>query len=319
MNQNNPQAQGAQQPMQVPTSQNATALKRFQEETANTVLERVNAMTETGELVLPTNYHAGNAVKLAWLYLQTVTDRNNRPAVDVCTKESICNCFLEMVIKGLSVAKKQCYFIVTGNQLSFWEDYRGKLMRAKRDTPIAEVNAQVIYEGDDFAYTVDENGQYQLVKHETKLGNIDINKIIGAYAVVINKDGTRHLEIMTMAMIRNSWMQGAAKGNSGAHTKFTDQMCKKSVIARACKVELGAADDEAEDSRPDEAAAQREAAQVAAAPAATQVAYIDVTEEASEVVDVETGEVKTAPQTASANPTAQAAPKAAGAGKKCPL
>ena len=231
--------QAAQQPTQMAVSANAVALKRFQEETANNVLDRVNAMQETGELVLPQNYHAGNAVRLAWLYLQTVKDRNDRPAVDVCTKESICNCFLEMIIKGLSVAKKQCYFIVTGNQLSFWEDYRGKYMRAKRDTEIATVNAQVVYEGDEFVYTVDENGLYQLVKHETKMENINIEKITGAYGVVINKDGSKHLEIMTMAMIRNSWQQGAARGNSGAHTKFTDQMCKKTVISRACKVALG--------------------------------------------------------------------------------
>lgn len=217
----------AAQPVTVPTSQSAVALKRFQEETADMVLTRVEAMTDAGELVLPANYHAGNAVKLAWLYLQTVTDKNGRPAVDVCTRESICNCFLEMVIKGLSVGKKQCYFIVTGNQLSFWEDYRGKLMRTKRDTDIADVNAQVIYEGDKFAYSVDENGHYQLVSHETNLSNININKIVGAYAVVIKDDGSRYIEVMTMEQIRNSWMQGAAKGNSGAHTKFTDQMAKK--------------------------------------------------------------------------------------------
>ena len=302
----NPQQQAAQ-PSNVPTSQSATALKRFQEETADMVLTRVEAMTEAGELILPANYHAGNAVKLAWLYLQTVKDRNDRPAVDVCTRESICNCFLEMVIKGLSVAKKQCYFIVTGNQLSFWEDYRGKLMRAKRDTDIADVFPQVIYEGDKFAYSVDEHGQYQLESHETSLNNI-----VGAYAVVVKKDGSRHIEVMTMAQIRNSWQQGAAKGQSGAHKNFTDQMCKKTVIARACKVELGAAEDDEEEVRPDEAAAQRDAAQQITEPLPT-TPYIDVTAQTSEIVDAATGEVvqpePIAPQPQASKP----------AGRKCPL
>ncbi len=307
----NPQQQ-ASQPSNVPTSQSATALKRFQEETADMVLTRVEAMTEAGELILPANYHAGNAVKLAWLYLQTVKDRNDRPAVDVCTRESICNCFLEMVIKGLSVAKKQCYFIVTGNQLSFWEDYRGKLMRAKRDTDIADVFPQVIYEGDKFAYSVDERGQYQLESHETSLNNIDIDKIVGAYAVVVKKDGSRHIEVMTMAQIRNSWQQGAARGQSGAHKNFTDQMCKKTVIARACKVELGAAEDDEEEVRPDEAAAQRDAAQQITEPLPT-TPYIDVTAQTSEIVDAATGEVvqpePIAPQPQASKP----------AGRKCPL
>lgn len=306
--------QQAAQPVSVPTSQSAVALKRFQEETADMVLTRVEAMTDAGELVLPANYHAGNAVKLAWLYLQTVTDKNNRPAVDVCTRESICNCFLEMVIKGLSVGKKQCYFIVTGNQLSFWEDYRGKLMRAKRDTAIKDVFPQVVYEGDKFEYTVDENGQYQLVKHETCMANININKIVGAYAVVVEDDGSRHIEVMTMEQIRNSWMQGAAKGNSGAHTKFTDQMAKKTVISRACKIALGSADDE-EEERPDEAAAMRDAAQLNSGGQPKELSttpYVDVTAQAAEVVDVATGEVVTSPPVEAT--TAKPASK-----NKCPL
>lgn len=314
MEQSTNNAQAAQ-PMAVPTSQNATALKRFQEETADMVLTRVEAMTDAGELVLPANYHAGNAVKLAWLYLQTVTDKNGRPAVDVCTRESICNCFLEMVIKGLSVGKKQCYFIVTGNQLSFWEDYRGKLMRTKRDTDIVDVNPQVIYEGDKFAYTVDENGHYQLASHETNLSNININKIVGAYAVVIKEDGSRYIEVMTMEQIRNSWMQGAAKGNSGAHTKFTDQMAKKTVLSRACKIALGSAEDE-EEERPDEAAAQRDAAQLNIGGQPKELPttpYVDVTSQATEIVDAATGEVVT-PQRVEPKETTAKAPS-----KKCPL
>lgn len=291
----NTTTQQAAQPVSVPTSQSATALKRFQEETADMVLTRVEAMTDAGELVLPANYHAGNAVKLAWLYLQTVTDKNGCPAVDVCTRESICNCFLEMIIKGLSVGKKQCYFIVTGNQLSFWEDYRGKFMRTKRDTDIADVNPQVIYEGDKFSYSVDENGRYQLECHETSLSNININKIVGAYAVVIKKDGSRYIEVMTMEQIRNSWMQGAAKGNSGAHTKFTDQMAKKTVMSRACKIALGSSEDD-EEERPDEAAAMREAAQlnVGGQPKVLpSTPFEDVTSQATEVVDTATGKVVT--------------------------
>lgn len=307
--------QAAQQPTQVAVSANAVALKRFQEETANNVLDRVNAMQETGELVLPQNYHAGNAVRLAWLYLQTVKDRNDRPAVDVCTKESICNCFLEMIIKGLSVAKKQCYFIVTGNQLSFWEDYRGKFMRAKRDTEIATVNAQVVYEGDEFVYTVDENGLYQLVKHETKMENINIEKITGAYAVVINKDGSKHLEIMTMAMIRSSWQQGAARGNSGAHTKFTDQMCKKTVISRACKVALGSAEDE--ELAPDAAASERTLANTSSTktiePTVEPTEYVELP--SGENVNTDTGEIAK-PQDM---PAAESVEEDAQPAKKCPL
>ena len=64
-------------------------------------------MTEAGQLQLPQGYHAGNAVRAAWLYLQEVKDKNYKPALEVCTQNSIANCLLEMIIKGLNIAKKQ--------------------------------------------------------------------------------------------------------------------------------------------------------------------------------------------------------------------
>ena len=286
----------------------AKELQAKQQEISDSVLERVNAMQQAGELVLPEGYNAGNAVRFAWLAMQEIKDRNGKPALEVCTKTSIANCLLQMIIQGQSIGKKQCYFIVTANQLTYFEDYRGKLMRAKRDTDIKDVNAQVIYEGDEFVYTIDELGQYQLVKHETKLENMNIAKIKAAYAVVIRKDGTRYIEIMNMDMIRASWQQGAAKGNSMAHTKFTDQMCKKTVISRACKVALGSSTDEMEEKDP--AHLERELAQKAGAPADEEFEEL---QEAAVVVDTETGEVKQQP----AAPAPAPAP--ANNGGSCPL
>ena len=255
--------QGGQQPQTQLTSQNATALKRMQEETTQQIMERVTGWQETGEVVLPKGYHVGNAIKLAWLYLQTVENLQHQKAIDYCTKDSICNALLNMVING-EYPQKHCYFIMYGNRLEWQERYLGKLMRAKRDTEIGKVNAQVIYEGDEFVYTIDENGEKQLVKHVPNLANIDNTKILAAYAVVINKDGTRHIEVMTRTQIQKAWEQGAMKGKSGAHTNFTDQMCMKTVTQRACKIALDSTADPGDDDDPnhyDEATAEREAAQ----------------------------------------------------------
>lgn len=277
------------QPVAAPAQQQVTELQKKQKNISDSVLERVSAMEQAGQLVLPQGYHAGNAVRMAWLYLQEVKSKDYKPALEVCTNNSIANCLLEMIIKGLSVAKKQCYFIVAGNQLTFWEDYRGKLMRTKRDTDIADVHAQVVYEGDEFVYTIDELGQYQLVSHKTKLENMDIAKITAAYAIVVRKDGSKYMELMSMAMIKKSWMQGAAKGNSGAHNNFTDQMCKKTVISRACKVALGSSEDELPESDP--AAMERAQAQKPAQQQPAVDADFEEVKDAAEVVDTETGEV----------------------------
>ena len=250
-------------PVQLP-SQSNTALKEMQEKTVNAVMKQVEELQQTGGLVLPKDYNVNNALKSAWIYLQTIETRTKQKAIDVCTKLSICNCLLEMVIRG-EHPKKHCYFIACGNSLEYWERYTGKLLRAKRDTNIQDVVAQVIYEGDNFVYGVDKNGYYQLIKHETAIENINPDKIKAAYAVVIFKDGSKHLEIMTIDQIRKSWQQGAARGTSGAHQNFTDQMCKKTVIARACKIELDSATDGEEEelsmTPPSAAEATRDAAQ----------------------------------------------------------
>ncbi|MDE5986490.1 MAG: recombinase RecT, partial [Prevotella sp.] len=317
--------QGAQQPQQgtqvQAVSQNATALKKMGEETCNNVLTRINAMKGSGELVLPEGYNAGNALKSAWLYLQTIENGRGIKAIDTCTQNSICNCLLEMCIHG-EHPKKHCYFIPCGNSLEFWERYTGKFMRAKRDSDIADIQAQVIYEGDEFVYTVDELGRYQFVSHKTSIDNIDISKIKAAYAVVVRKNGDRFLEIMTMEQIRKAWEQGAAKGNSKAHNNFGDQMCKRTIISRACKVALDSSPDgwnnngvdDSDDNfsmlPPDASEAERQLANSGGTCPALPNSRPDAFEATAEYEDV----TDAVPASTTAAPKAQAAK-----GRECPV
>lgn len=230
---------------------------KFEEATVDGVIQKIAKLQQTGELSLPDNYNAENAIRAAWLILQDVKDRNDKPALEVCTKASIANAMYEMVMKGLSVVKKQGYFIVYGNQLSFDESYIGDIAIAKRDCGVEEVNAVVIYDGDVFEYEIDlvNKGRKKVTKHEQTIANINPDKIVGAYAIVTFKDGTASHEIMTIAQIRLAWAQGAAKGNSPAHKNFPDQMACKTVINRALKIITGTSDDSHLQERDDQATA----------------------------------------------------------------
>ncbi len=273
------------------TSQNATALRKKQEDIATQVLDRVGEMEQAGALVLPKGYHAGNALKSAWLYLQTIEDKEHHKAVDTCTKGSIANVLLEMVIRG-EHPMKHCYFIPYGNQLTFMEKYTGKLMRAKRDTEIAEVNANVVREGEEFVYTVDNHGLLQLVSHKPTFQTMG-KPIVGAYAVVINKDGSTRLEVMTMEMIQKAWNQGGfgdKDRQTGAHRNFTDQMCKKTVIARACKMSLESTSDRDDDDDENDlgfAPAQPSQAEAIEQPAAKAIEHHDSFEANADYEEVE--------------------------------
>lgn len=230
--------------------ENSNQLKKFQEETVDAVLSKVTLLQESGELCIPDNYHVGNNLKLAWLHLQDLKDRNEKPVLQVCDKASIANSLLEMVIKGLSVSKKQGYFIPYGTRLEFQPSYSGNIMMAKRDADVIDVNAQVIYEGDEYITEVGIDGVKKLKTHIQKLENINNEKIKGAYAVVIFKGGKIKLEEMTISQIKTAWEMGNMKGNSKAHKMFSDQMCKRTVINRALKIEVNSSDDSEIDENP---------------------------------------------------------------------
>ncbi|RLE45919.1 recombinase RecT, partial [Candidatus Woesearchaeota archaeon] len=50
---------------------------------------KIKALVTSNEITLPTGYSAGNAMKEALLMLQETVDRNKKPALSVCTPESI--------------------------------------------------------------------------------------------------------------------------------------------------------------------------------------------------------------------------------------
>lgn len=200
------------------------------------VLAKVQTMQETGGLVLPEDYHAGNALNAAYLKFKQLEDKNHKPAEQVCTKESVALALMDMVIQGLSPAKNQCYFVVHGNQLTLMRSYMGTVAAAKRFGGVKSVHAQVVYKNDRFEFEINPStGTKKVTVHEQSLESIEEGTIRAAYAVVITKDDV-YYEIMTMDEIRKAWAQGAAKGGSPAHKNFPQEMAKKTVINRACKI-----------------------------------------------------------------------------------
>lgn len=245
-----------------------TSIQKF-ENISEQVLSRIEQFQKDGSMILPKNYSVENHMKSAWLALQEVEDKEHHKALQICTKESIANSLLDMVLQGLSVSKKQGYFIMYGNKLIFQRSYFGTIALAKRAGGIvSEPVANVIYEGDDFLYEIDpKTAKVAIVKHSQKLENIDNSKIKGAYALVTLADGTTQVTIMSMQQIRAAWGQGATKGNSPAHKNFAEEMAKKTVIGRACKAIINSSDDawlydgKEDDADSDKASIQRDAAQ----------------------------------------------------------
>jgi len=203
---------------------------------ADSVFKKITELEEQGGLDLPPKYSPANALKSAWLIFQDNTDLMK------CTDASKANALLDMVIQGLSPSKSQCYFIPYGATAKLQRSYLGNVAVAKRLTDIKDVTAQAIFQGDDVDYII-KDGIKEITKHEQKFQDIKVANVVGAYAIAFRPENKKVAEIMTIDQIKEAWNQGAMKGKSGAHTRFTDEMAKKTVINRLIKPFLDTSDD----------------------------------------------------------------------------
>lgn len=208
------------------------------------VLNKIQKFQSNGQIYFPNNYSPENALKSAWLKLQDVKDKNGKLALEVCTRESVANALLNMVIQGLNPMKNQCYFIPYGNQLTLMRSYFGSITVAKQFGEIEDITAEVIYEGDKVETEI-KRGKTLIKTHTRSFENINKAKIVGAYATILYKGDAEESIIMTMEQIRNSWKKSKLNpdGKDSTHSLYTEDMCKRTVINKICKYYINTKDD----------------------------------------------------------------------------
>lgn len=222
------------------STQNKNAGLMKKEEVLSQVTQRIEEI-QKGGFKLPGNYSAENALQSAWLMLQEIQTRDKRPVLDACNKSSIGMALFKMVQLGLNPAKKQCYFIPYGNSLQLMTSYFGNVAIAKRAGAL-DVKPNVIREGDTFEFETKTDGRKEVKKHIQPFSGMD-NEIIGAYCIVVNQDGVPDTDIMTIKQIQQSWQQSSSKGKSDTHSRFTEEMVKRTVTNRAVKMFINSSDD----------------------------------------------------------------------------
>ena len=188
-------------------------------------------------LSFPADYNPTNALMGAYLIMKETTDKSGKCILESCSQASIANSLMDMCTLGLNASKKQGYFIAYGGKCQFQKSYFGNITLARRNG-LKKINAEIIYEGDTFKYHI-EKGRKVIDIHEQDFMNIDNDKLIGAYAVAIMDDGSEEVEIMNINQLKKAWNQrmgGLKEDASSTHMKFKDQMAKKTVINRLCKI-----------------------------------------------------------------------------------
>lgn len=186
-------------------------------------------------LSFPKDYNPTNELMGAYLILKETTDNNKKCVLESCSQVSIANTLMEMVTSGVSMQKKQCYPVAYGGKLQCQMSVYGNTCIARR-YGLKDIRAMVIYEGDELSYHI-EDGEIVIDEHKQDFMSIDTDKIRGAYAIAIMNNGTKHVELMNMSMIKKAWSQGFGykENGNGTHQKFTDQMAMKTVKNRCLK------------------------------------------------------------------------------------
>lgn len=216
----------------------------FEKNISDSVSNRINELSSAGRLDLPVNYSVGNALNSAWLIIQGVKDSNGQAALQVCTKDSIANALLDMAIMGLNPAKKQGYFIVYGNQLTWFTSYFGKCAVVKRLKGIEhEPIATLIYKGDEVELGHNELGEEVVLSHKASWEGKLSGEIVGVYATVMQGDIKRSA-VMTMAEVKEAWTKNPSPKNKRDHVEFAGEFAKRTAINRLCKMIIQTSNDD---------------------------------------------------------------------------
>ena len=206
------------------------------------VISRINALCEAG-FTMPKDFSYVNAIKMSMLKLQDVKDRNGKPALEVCTPNSIHRALFKMVTRGLNAALSQGSFVVRGDQLCFDVSYFGNILMVKRIYPDYDAIPVVIREGDVFKYGIHpETGKKYVIKHEQEFENID-KPFVGAYMYLPGGD----LYLMTKKQILTAWSKSPNKSLT-THKEFDEKMIGKTIInSGLTKVINGTPEDNVDD------------------------------------------------------------------------
>lgn len=252
-------------------------------------LAKIQEYQEAG-MVLPQNFNPANSLKKARFILNDMKV-SGKPVLEVCTPASIIQCLLESVTKGLSYDESQIYFIPRGGVMTNMESVYGRILRAKRASKNYKPIVGYVHEDDDFEIGVDvETGATKIKKHETKLENLD-KPIIAAYAYVTDNDGNTDVTIMT----KRDWLTSWKKSPNGCAVakEFEKDMIFRTIIKKSTKALVNANNNvfiPNMDDNDDELLAGDMPMDYKVGSSSKE--FVEI-EEAEEIVDESTGEIKT--------------------------
>lgn len=227
-----------QQPLEQNQNQ-IVSYEKYSATLASQATEWLMKDVDAGKLKSIPGYDTGTEIATAMLRVMQTKDRNNVPALKACTKESVLSAMRDMALQGLSMSRSQCYPIVYGNQLQIQRSYFGTISVFQRMFPNLKLNVGILYKGDKYEFGTDDmTGCKFITGVESSLEAMD-GPIVAAYGSIVDKTTGEmvYSEVMTWKQIQTSWSH--AKTDK-VQKEFPDQMAKRTLINRMCKLYVNA-------------------------------------------------------------------------------
>lgn len=211
-----------------------TKTKQVEKYSPVSLIKTLDDHMKNGTIIVPDGYNFIAAINSAIYLLSEATDRNGRPALEVCTSKSINYSLTKMVLLGLNPMQKQGYFIVYGNELQFMPSYFGDRAMAER-TGVTDIVARVVYDTDEFSCEFVDG--YPVIKHLFGVKEKIVKEasfITHAYCLFTLPNGRRAGDVMTFAQILKSWAH-SKDPNRKSQNDSPEEMAKRTVTRRALK------------------------------------------------------------------------------------
>lgn len=163
-----------------------------------------------------------------------VVETAKRPELARCSKLSMVAAVKRMAELGTErVGAGGVWLVPYGDQATVIPDWRLLINRAREAGVVKHVFAEVVREGDTFAW---ERGFNSNLTHKPGAGR---GAVVAAYCVIILSDGEKDFAVMDKAEI-DAVRKRSRAGDKGPWVTDYNEMAKKTVVRRALKAFAGA-------------------------------------------------------------------------------
>lgn len=155
------------------------------------------------------------------------------PKLAECDANSVSKCFLELCQLGLRLGPQDhAHLVPFGAECTVILGYRGLLDLARRSGEIKSIHAEVVYDKDEFQYSLGLNPD---IRH-TPTEEEDPGALRYAYAVFHYMNGGHHFVVMPRREVLKIKAAAPGSGNNKSPWKVWEaEQWKKTALRRGCK------------------------------------------------------------------------------------